>query len=206
MIAKKKYILDIAWKDPGVRYKPQEKIKPVGVEVIQGSTPLFSRKTLKAMLNILFEKGKTLQYGDIVKKLKEYKKDFILQNPNDISKTVTIGDYEKYALEDKREIKLADKCPINVRGAAIYNHKLLNSKWKTKYNLIKTGDKMKHYYAKSNDGVFAFLPGNFPYEFAPEVDYDLQYEKVIVEPLNRYIVAMGFNSIPGSLIYARSLF
>ena len=206
MIAKKKYILDLAWTDTGVRYKPQEKIKPVGVEVIQGSTPLFSRKTLKSMLNILFEKGKALQYGDIVKKLKEYKKDFILQNPNDISKTVTIGDYEKYALEDKREIKLAEKCPINVRAAAVYNHKLLNSKWKTKYNLIKTGDKMKHFYAKGESDVFAFLPNCYPYEFAPEVDYDLQFAKVIVEPLNRFIIAMGFNSIPPNLIYARSLF
>jgi len=210
MVAKKKYILDLAWKDTGggsgIRIKPQEKIMPVGVEVVQGSTPIFSRKTLKAMLNTLFEKGKNLEYSSVVKLLKEYKQQFVLQDPNDISKTQAIGDYEKYALEDRREIVLAPKCPMNVRSSAVYNHKLMNSKWKTKYNLIHTGDKIKYYYAKSDEQVFGFLPGNYPYEFAPEVDYDKQFEKVIIEPFNRFMISAGFNPIPGNLIYARSLF
>jgi DNA polymerase elongation subunit (family B) len=210
MMAKKKYILDLAWKDlgggTGVTYQPQEKIKPVGVEIVQGSTPAFSRLALKTMLKMMLVNGKKLQYADVVKKLKEYKKEFILQDPNDISKTVSIGDYEKYVIEDKRQISLAHKCPINVRAAAIYNHMLMNSKWKTKYNLIKTGDKIKHYYSKSEDGVFGFLPGNYIYELAPAVDYDLQYEKVMIEPFNRFMEAAGFNPIPGNLIYAKSLF
>ena len=206
MVAKKKYILDLAWKDPGIYFKPQEKIVPVGVEVVQGSTPPFSRKALKGMLNMLFAKGKTLEYSEVVKALKELKKQFILQDPNDISKTVSIGDYEKYVLEDRKEIRLAEKCPINVRAAAIYNHILLNGKWKTKYNLIRTGDKLKHYYAKGDDGVFGFLPGNYPYEIATQVDYDLQFEKVVVEPFNRFMTSAGFNPVPGNLIYAKSLF
>lgn len=206
MVAKKKYILDIAWKDPGIDYKPQEKVTPVGVEIVQGSTPPFSRKTLKELLKYFFSRGKDLEYSDIVKKLKEYKKQFVLQEPNEISKTVSIGDYEKYVLEDRKEVKLAEKCPINVRAAAIYNHTLLNTKWKTKYNLIRTGDKIKHYYAKGEEGVFGFLPGDYPFEIAPEVDYDRQFEKVIVEPFNRFMTSAGFNPIPGNLIYAKSLF
>lgn len=206
LVAKKKYILDLAWKDPGISFKPQEKITPVGVEIVQGSTPPFSRKTLKTMLNQLFEKGKELEYSEVVKTLKEYKKQFVMQDPGDISKTVSIGDYEKYVLEDRNEIRLAEKCPINVRAASVYNHTMLNTKWKTKYNLIRTGDKIKHYYAKGEDGVFGFLPGNFPYEVAPEVDYDLQFEKVVVEPFNRFLIAAGFNPVPGNLIYAKSLF
>jgi DNA polymerase elongation subunit (family B) len=206
MVAKKKYILDLAWKDPGIKFKPQEKIKPVGVEVVQGSTPPFSRKSLKEMLNMLFEKGKSAEYSAIVKLLKEYKKQFILQDPNEISKTVSIGDYEKYVLEDRKEIRLAEKCPINVRSAAIYNHHLMNSKWKTKYNLIHTGDKIKYYYAKNDEEAFGFLPGNYPYEIAPPIDYDKQFEKYVVEPFNRFMIAAGFQEIPGNLIYARSLF
>jgi len=208
MIAKKKYILDLAWKEPGVRFKPQEKIKSVGIEIMQGSTPPFARSMLKTLLHTLFSEGKELKYTEIVKTLKYTKQQFILQDPNDISKTVAIGDYEKYVLEDKKELKLGDKCPINVRASAIYNHKLLNNKFKTKYNLIKTGDKIKYYYAKASkdENAFGFLPNLFPYEFAPEIDYDLQFEKVIVEPFNRYMMAAGFNAIPGSLIYARSLF
>jgi DNA polymerase elongation subunit (family B) len=206
MVAKKKYILDLAWKEPGIIFKPQEKIKFVGVEIMQGSTPKFARKVLKEMIKLVCNKGKTLLYADIVKILKDYKKEYIMQNPDDIAKTQAIGDYEKYCLEDKNTIQLAEKCPINVRAAAIYNNKLFNSKWKTKYNIIKTGDKLKFYYSTDESNVFGFLPGLYPYEFAPEVNYDLQFEKTIVDPFNRILEAMGYNPVPGNLIYARSLF
>jgi len=206
MVAKKKYILDLAWKEPGVKYELQEKIKFVGVEIVQGSTPKFARKALKEMMQLACENGKNLKYADVVKKLKELKKEYVLQNPEDIAKTQSLGDYEKYCLEDKKEIRLASKCPQNVRASAVYNHKILNSKWRTKYNLIRTGDKIKFYYTKDENEVFGFLPGDYPYEFASPVDYDLQFEKTIVEPFNRILRAMGFNSVPGNLIYAKSLF
>lgn len=207
MVAKKKYILDLAWKEPGVFIEPQDKIKFVGVEIVQGSTPKFARKVLKELIKLVCAEKKGLQYANIVKKLREYKKEYVMQNPEDIAKTQALGDYEKYCLEDKREIRLAEKCPQNVRASAVYNHTVLNNKkWKTKYNIIKTGDKVKFYYSKDDNEVFGFLPGNFPYEFAAPVDYDLQFEKTIVHPFNRILNSMGFNSIPGNLIYARSLF
>jgi DNA polymerase elongation subunit (family B) len=206
MVAKKKYILDLAWKEPGVTFKQQEKIKFVGVEIVQGSTPKFARKILKDMMRMACEKAQNLQYSEVVKKLKEYKKEYVLQNPDDIAKTQAIGDYEKYCLEDKKEIRLELKCPMNVRAAAMYNHKLLNSKWRTKYNLIKTGDKLKFYYTRDENEVFGFLPGNYPYEFAPEVNHDIQFEKTVIEPFNRILEAMGFNPVPRNLIYAKSLF
>jgi DNA polymerase elongation subunit (family B) len=206
MMAKKKYVLDLAWKDPGVEYKPQEKIASTGVEIVQSSTPKFARKVLKELTKYIFQNGKALNYSDAVKKLKEYKQQFILQNPDDISKSMSIGEYEKYCLEDKKKIVLAEKCPINVRAAAVYNHKLQNSKWRSKYSLIKTGDKIKFYYCKSEDQIFGFLPGSYPHEFAPEVNHDEQFEKVIVEPFNRFIEALGYSPVPGNLIYAKSLF
>ena len=206
MLAKKKYVLDLAWKDSGVRYKPQDKLKPVGVEVVQGSTPPFAKKVIKELLLLVFQKNKDLQYIDVVKKLKEYKKEFVMQNPEQISKTQSLGDYEKYVLEDKNEIRLAEKCPMNNRAAAVYNHKLLNSKWKTKYNLIKTSDKMKYYYSTSKEEVFGYLPNNYPLEFAPPVDYDKQFQTVIIDPFNRFIEAIGLNAVPGNLIVCKSLF
>jgi len=207
MIAKKKYILDLAWKEPGVFYKPQEKIKHVGIEIVQGSTSKFARKVLKELVKLVCNKKTELQYSEVIKKLKEYKTEFVMQNPNDIALTKSIGDYEKYILEDRKELRLAEKCPINVRAAGIYNYKLRNSKWKTKYNLLKTGDKLKYYYAKEGEyNVFGFLPNLFPYEFALEVDYDLQFEKTVIEPFNRILDALNFNPVPGNLIYSLSLF
>lgn len=206
MMAKKKYILDVAWADPGIHYDKQQKIAFTGVEIVQSSTPKFARNVLKTLVNYIFENGKKLDYSAAVKKLKDYKAQFIMQEPDDICKGVSIGDYEKYVLDDRKQITLGDKCPINNRSASVYNHLLFNSEYRSKYNLIKTGDKVKYYYAKSDWEVFAFLPGNYPYEFAPEIDYDRQFEKSIIEPFNRFIEVLGFSPIPGNLIYARSLF
>ncbi len=208
MVAKKKYILDFAWKDPGIYYKSLEKVKPVGIELVQGSTPKFARKILKSLLNHILDRSKPFVYSEIIKQLKEYKKEFFLQQPDDIAKTVSMSDYEKYVLEDKAKITIADGCPIHSRAAAVYNNKLLNSKYRTKYNLIKSGDKLKYYYAlggESNE-VFGFLPYNYPNEFALPINYEMQFEKIIIEPFNKFIIALGYSAIPGNLIRSKSLF
>ena len=54
--------------------------------------------------------------------------------------------------------------------------------------------------------VFAYAPGEYPYEFAPEIDYDTQFEKTILDPINRVITAMGFKGFNRNLIYTTSLF
>ena len=206
MLQKKKYILNIAWSDPGIHYQKLSKIKPVGIEIIQASTPKFSRKVLRTVIDLIFKEGKGLIYGDVVKKLRVYKEEFKMQDPNDISQAKSIGDYEKFILEDKQMLKVEKGCPIHVRASGVYNYNILNSKYKTKYNMLKTGDKIKYYYAKGEHDVFGFLPGNYPMEFAYPINYDIQFEKTIIEPLNRYLGAIGFAPIPGHLIYAKALF
>lgn len=206
LLAKKKYILDLAWKDPGIRFSPQEKLSFTGVEIVQGSSSRFSKKYLKEIITYIFEKGNSIKIPDLIHILKKHKEQFLIEDLENICKTVSIGDYEKYVIEDKNKIVLADKCPINIRAASVYNHILLNSKYKNKYRLIKTGDKIKMYYTKNSDQVFGFLPFNFPYEFAPETDYNLQFEKTIIDPVNRFITAIGLNPINSNLVYSKSLF
>ena len=206
LLAKKKYVLDLAWKDPGIEYEPQEKLSFTGVEIAQGSSSKFMKKYLKEIILYIFQHGNKINYSDLIKMLKKYKEEFLMKDLEYICKTVGIGDYEKYVIEDKNKIVLADKCPINIRAAATYNHILLNSKYKNKYNLIKTGDKIKLYYTKDQYEVFGFLPFNFPYEFASEINYDLQFEKTIIDPVNRFITAIGLQPVNGNLIYAKTLF
>ena len=55
MLQKKKYILNVAWADPGIKFNKLQKIKPVGIEIIQSSTPKFCRAVLKSMINLIFE-------------------------------------------------------------------------------------------------------------------------------------------------------
>ena len=74
----------------------------------------------------------------------------------------------------------------------------------SKYALLKSGDKCKWYYV-SEDEVFAFVPDNFPVEFAPPMNMDIQFEKMLLSPLNRIVVALGYPEFPSTLNYSYSL-
>ena len=209
ILAKKKYVLDLVWKDPGVSYVAQSKISSKGVEIVQSSTPAFARKHLKDLLKVIFKEKKNLNVKDFVDKLKDIKEQFKLCDIEDISKSTGVSDYGKGISQDQETLVIASKCPIHVRAAGVYNYHLNNSKNKRKYRLIKSGDKIRWFHAKSKnhaENVFAFQPGNFPYEFAAEIDYDLQFSKTIIEPINRFMVAMGFGPIPANLITSARLF
>jgi len=132
-----------------------------------------------------------------------------LKNIEEISMASSIGDYEKYVLTDKEKLVLEKGCPIHVRASATYNFTLNNSKYKKKYQLIRSGEKVKYYHAKNvrdQDNVFAFISGAFPIEFAPEIDHDFQFNKSIVTPINRFVEAMGFPPISPQLLIRTQLF
>lgn len=209
ILKKKKYVLDVVWSEPGIWTESLSKIESKGVEIVQSSTPPFARKYLKTLLVDLFREGKNLNMLKFVKKLKSIKEEFKLSDIAEVSKSTSISNYGKFITQDQDVISIAPKCPIHVRAAGCYNYTLNNSKWKGKYMLINSGDKVKWYYAKSDTpqtNVFAYQPGNYPYEFAPDIDWDLQFTKCIIEPINRFIIVMGFGAIPSNLIIGRSLF
>ena len=210
MIAKKKYCMDICWLEGNIFLPSLHKLVIKGIEMIQGSTPEWCRNEMKEFLKFMLGKvnqGETVQYEEIIQKLKQMKQRFALQNPNEISKTFKLSDYEKFILEDKKEILYTDAvCPIHVRGAALYNHMLYNDakKYRSKYSIAKKGDKVKFYYINSDD-VFSFIPNEYPIEFAPKVDIDTQFEKILLEPLNRIIEAIGYPKVSASLTYSSGL-
>jgi hypothetical protein len=54
--------------------------------------------------------------------------------------------------------------------------------------------------------MFAYQAGEHPYEFAPEVDFELQFEKSVIDPLNRILIVLGLQTLNRNLIYSTSLF
>ena len=50
------------------------------------------------------------------------------------------------------------------------------------------------------------MPNEHPYEIAPQVDYDTQFEKCMIDPLNRVLKAIGLQTLDTNLIYASALF
>lgn len=215
MQRKKKYIMDIAWKEPNIFLEPLHDVLYKGIEVIQGSTPKFIRETLKDFIEMVLKSyaetnSEKIKYEDIINKVKEYKSKYLLQEPNDICLSRKVNEYEKHILKDKPELNINSKCPLHTRGAGIYNNLLYtkHKKYKSKYQIIRSGDKVKYYYTSLPEplDVFAYLPGSYPMEFAPQMNYDLEFEKNIIGPINRIVEILGFNQIPGTLIFSKALF
>ena len=208
-LAKKKYVYNTVWKDPGIDVEPLSDITAKGVEIVQSSSSKYVRDTLKNLLKYVFTKKKDFNPAEFAGILKKHKEEYKLKNLEDIAASSSIGDYEKYVLMDKEKLVMEKGCPIHVRASALYNHALFNSKYKKKYQPIRSGEKVKYYHVKTknnDENVFAFIAGSFPVEFAPPIDYDTQFSKNIVQPINRFVEAMGFSPLSQALIYSTQLF
>ena len=213
-MSKKKYIQNIAWDDKlevTDRHPTLKKVKTIGFDTIQSSTPKFAREKLVEALRILFSCKSSpgpSELEQLVQFMKTSKKEFQLANIDDISFNRRTNNIDKYIVDDQIEFQVGLKCPANVKAAGYYNYLLNNnSKYKNKYKVIGNGEKLKIYNCKTPiSEVYAYMPNEHPYEIAPQVDYDTQFEKCMIDPLNRVLVATGLQTLDTNLIYASALF
>ena len=213
-MSKKKYIQNLAWDDKlevTERHPSLKKVKTIGFDTIQSSTPKFAREKLVEALRILFSSeiqpsAKELQ--QLVEFMKQCKKEFKLADIDDIAFNKRTNNIDKYIIDDQEELQIGLKCPANVKAAGYYNYILNNNKkYKNKYKLIANGEKLKIYNCIGQiSEVYAFMPNEHPYEIAPKVDYDTQFEKAMIDPLNRVLTAIGLQTLDTNLIYASVLF
>jgi len=191
-VAKKKYIQHIVYED-GINYDRFKYIFPKGVELVRSSTPLFARDKIVGVIKYLFEHPDNFNIRELLKLVKNLKKEFDLCAPDridDICMQSSCSSYENKVLEDKTGLKFESGTHFAVKASAYYNY-LLNKKkdYQVKYEYIKSGTKIKYYYVKdkSVNEVFAYIRGSYPIEFAPEIDLDEQFNKSILSPINSII-------------------
>jgi hypothetical protein len=208
-LGKKKYVTNLVY-DSGINIEPLSQLKTTGVEMIKGGTPPFVREKLIYLTKLIFSKGKGFDIREFVRELKSIKKEFKVQEPKSISAAINVNNYEKFILNDSTDFEVGKGCPIHVRASGYYNFLLNKSSYKTKYSLIRSGDKINYYFVKiksqSENNVFGYPQGTFPYEFAPPIDYDEQFTKTILDPINRFIEVMGHNPISPNLFTINALF
>jgi DNA polymerase elongation subunit (family B) len=210
-LGKKKYVLNLAWESPGTdQIEDLSRIKPTGVELAQGGTPPFVRTNLSMLLKHIFSKGKAFDLREFVKLLKDVKTQFKVQSPDAISIGTSVNNIEKFILNDSTNFEFGKGCPMHVRAAGYHNYLLNNSKYKTKYSLIRSGEKIKFYFvatkSEAENNVFGYLNGSYPYEIAPPINYDEQFNRTILDPVNRFIEAMGYPPLSPNLLLVRALF
>jgi len=188
--AKKRYILNV-WDSEGVRYE-KAKMKIMGLETARSSTPSYFRdKLMKAFEIIIAKDNDTLINFINNVKLETRKQDIV-----NISFPRSLNNLDKYK---GSSTLFAPKTPIQVRGAILYNHLIKQLNISNKYPYIQEGEKIKFVYLKVpnpiQENVISYFQ-TLPTEFNVEkyIDYDMQFSKSFLEPLNSVLNAIGWVS------------
>lgn len=210
-IAKKKYIQHIVFED-GIPYDRLSYIYPKGVELIRSSTPLFARDKVIRIVDYLFENPDTFNIKELLKLVKNLKREFDLCVPDkidDIAMQSSCSNYDDKCLNDKDRLEFVSGAHFAVKSSAYHNYLLHQHKeLQTKYEFIKSGTKIKYYYCKdgSINPIFAYIRGSYPIEMAPEIDLDTQFEKCILSPINSIIEPLGLPNITKRLSVVMDIF
>jgi len=201
-IAKKKYIQHIVFED-GISFDRLSYFYPKGVELVRSSTPFFAREKIINIVKYLFSNPDTFNIKELLKLVKDLRKEFELADIDDISMQSSVSNYDNKVLNDKTlPLSFVSGTHFAVKSAAHYNYLLMKSKeYQKKYEFIKSGTKIKYYCCKDTSitDMFAYIRGSYPIEFAPEIDYDLQFSKSILSPINSIIEPLGMPEITSRL-------
>ena len=178
--AKKRYILNV-WDNEGVQYN-DAKLKIMGIEAVKSSTPAPCREKIKQGLKIIMN-GNEKEINDFIQ---DFRKEFMSLPPEMIAYPRSVNGLKKFS--DPNQM-FAKGAPIHCKGAILYNHLVRKNKLSNKYPFIQEGDKIKFIQLKSPN-IYQCSSISFMTQLPKElnlhksIDYDTQFEKSFVEPLN----------------------
>ena len=188
---KKHYALNV-YNSEGVQYT-EPKLKIMGIEVVRSSTPMPCRNMLKDTIRVIM----TTDEETTQKYIEDCRNKFNELPPEDIAFPRGVSDINKW--KDSRAI-YKKGCPIHVRGALLYNFYLNEMKVKN-HEPIFSGEKIKFVYLKVpnalHENIIAFNTASvIPKEFGitQMIDYDLQFKKAYLDPLNSILDAIGWTA------------
>ena len=190
--AKKRYILNV-YNSEGVQYA-EPKLKIMGIEAIKSSTPEVCRDKFKEIFKMIVTDTEENTQNFI----KAFKTEFKGLSPENVSfpRGVT-----KLAEFSDRKTIYKKATPIHVRGSLLYNKAIKDAGLTKKHELIRQGEKIKFCYLKLpnmiKENVIAF-PQYLPPELKLHmyVDYDMQFNKTFISPLEDIFDAIGWSIEP----------
>ena len=161
----------------------------MGIEAVKSSTPAPCREKIKQALRIIMD-GNEKELNTFIQ---NFRKEFLTLPPEDVAYPRSVNGLSKWTESHNLFKKGA---PIHCKGAILYNHLIKKNKLGYKYPLIQEGDKIKFLHMKLpniyQSSSISFIT-KLPKEISFAVDYDLQFEKSFVEPLNYIIEKIKWN-------------
>lgn len=201
--AKKRYIMNV-WDSEGVRYEKPD-LKMMGIEAIRSSTPAVCRDYIKKTLQLIMSTDES----DVQKYIADIREEFrtlpfekvaFPRSCNFVKWQTNSHTGQRYPstyADDKTIYKKAT--PIQVKGALLYNWYLHKYNLTKKYELIKSGEKIKFCYLRKPNSfrdTVVSSPDILPKEFGLEqyIDYDMQFVKGYLDPIEIILSAIGWKS------------
>lgn len=197
---KKRYAQILLWKDGKYYDEDDLPMKTKGLEMVKSSVPKFARGILTRLVRYFLEESDDMIVQKLNMKVQQEKQGFLNADIETISGNMKVNNYTKYIEDDcGASLKVASKCPSNVRAAGNYNqirnyHKLPGDpiyggkvKW-YKYRVPGSMNKIDY---------FAFQSMNYPEwadKYAP-VCRKSMFEQFVLDPFNRITGPVGIPAL-----------
>jgi len=185
---KKRYIANVL-NNEGVQYA-QPKMKITGIESVRSSTPMYCRGLIEDTLKIIMNEDEATLQKHIADHLQIFKKLPV----EDVSFPRGVKGMEKYTDGDT----YTKGTPIHVRASILHNTLLKDNDLGLQYEKIRNDEKIKFTYLMMPNPIQEDVIGFknvLPKEFGLHkyVNYEMQYNKSFVEPINTICAAIGWS-------------
>lgn len=206
VVKRKKYLKGYAFVKG--KYYDTPKVSGTGIELVKSTTPKLCRTILTDLMNSLMfdynEEHKEEYILQFNNKIQEYRKEFYKAPIEDISQSIGIGDYKKYIIDDKESLILGKQCPVSVQAIGRYNY-LAHKNGED--NKIQYSGKIKYYNIMVGNkvGYFGYPAGELP-EWAPPMAKIIQWQKNVIDPINRFLEVMNIPKVNAGSSFQLSLF
>ena len=184
-VAKKKYLARVRDSE-GTRYPDDNPyMKAMGLEIAKSSTSVWAKKKLKDSINKILD-GTEEELSNWIKEIKE---DFTKANLNDLAQVGAASNLD-YNLTDKG-------IPFGSRAAICHNIYIKEYNKDETYSPLQAGEKTKRLFLiepnplKTN--IIAFSSDNFINEIKDYIDYDTNFEKSFLNPLQLMVECLNWD-------------
>lgn len=203
--SKKHYILHV--KDKGESDPiPCDYIKPVGVELVKSTMSSAVKDIIRSVIEaIVYTKNRE----DTTRVYREGYEKFKSLSPEDIAFRGSMNTYDNYASKSTG-FQTAKRTPPAVKGAIYHNNILTELGLDTKYDLIKSGQKVRWFYTEPNN-VYGVKCITFTSEYPPELleivkpDYELMFDKIVAKAVDRFYQCVQWRLVNFQMDYACDL-